>query len=194
MSKLVIPIDVSQITDTDRGQQKVKVAAKVGEKIVSDVVSVKDGKAEITLDVDPKQAVTLAVGPDNVSDQEIFNFQTLTATVNPAQWAGKPSLKLPAFIVTRPWWDLWLRWCRTFVIQGRFLVHKLRPLTLISFGGGCRSRRLVPLWSRMRTDTSPSSSDGVVVGGHGGGGSYAVGLLSRCSLTRLTRYSNFGLN
>jgi len=128
MSKLVIPIDVSQVTDTDRGQQKVKVAAKVGDKIVSDVVSVKDGKAEVTLDVDPKQSVSLAIGPDNVSDQEIFNFQTITTTVNPAQWANKPSLKLSPFVVTRTWWDLWLRWCRTFVIQGRIICPDGSPV------------------------------------------------------------------
>jgi len=128
MSKLVIPIDVSQVTDTDRGQQKVKVAAKVGDKVVSDVVSVKDGKAEVTLDVDPKQSVSLAIGPDNVSDQEIFNFQTITTTVNPAQWANKPSLKLSPFVVTRTWWDLWLRWCRTFVIQGRIICPDGSPV------------------------------------------------------------------
>jgi len=52
MSKLVIPIDVSQVKDSDRGQQKVRVAARIGEKVVSQVVSVKAGKAEVTLDVD----------------------------------------------------------------------------------------------------------------------------------------------
>lgn len=128
MSKLVIPIDVSQITDNDRDQQKVRVAAKVGEKIVSQVASVKSGKAEVTLDVDASKPLTLAIGPDNVSDQEIFNFQTITTTVNPAQWANKPSLKLPPFIVTRPWWDLWLRWCRTFVIQGRVICPDGSPV------------------------------------------------------------------
>src|SRR5690349_3469011 len=119
MSKLVVPIDVSQVTDADRGQQKVKVAAKVGDKIVSQVVPVKNNTVEVTLEVDASQPLSLAVGPDTVSDQEIFNFQTLTATVNPAQWANKQSLKLSPIIVTRPWWDLWLRWCRTFVIHGR---------------------------------------------------------------------------
>ena len=119
MSKLVIPIDVSQVKDSDRGQQKVRVAAKVGERVVSQVVSVKSGKAEVTLDVDASKPMTLAIGPDNVSDQDIFNFQTLTTAVNPAQWANKPTLKLSPFIVTIPWWELWLRWCRTFTITGR---------------------------------------------------------------------------
>jgi len=128
MSKLVIPIDVSQVTDADRGQQKVRVAAKVGEKVVSQVVAVKSGKAEVTLDVDAKQPMTLAIGPDSVSDQEIFNFQTLTTTVNPAQWANKATLRLPAFIVTPPWWDIWLRWCRTFTIQGRVICPDGSPV------------------------------------------------------------------
>ncbi len=121
MSKLVIPIDVSQVKDSDRGQQKVRVAAKIGDKVVSQVVSVKSGKAEVTLDVDAKQPVTLAIGPDNVSEQDIFNFQTLTTAVNPAQWANKPSLKLPPFVVTPQWWILWLGWCRTFTITGRVI-------------------------------------------------------------------------
>ncbi len=128
MSKLVIPIDVSQVEEADRGQQKVKVAAKIGEKVVSQVVAVKGGKAEVTLDVDGSKPLSLAIGPDNVSDQEIFNFQTLTTTVNPAQWANKATLKLPPFIVTRPWWDLWLRWCRTFVIQGRVICPDGSPV------------------------------------------------------------------
>src|SRR4029078_646618 len=118
MSKLVIPIDVSQVKDSDRGQQKVRVAARIGEKVVSQVVSVKSGKAEVTLDVDARQPLTLAIGPDNVSDQELFNFQNLTTAVNAAQWANKPTLKLPPFIVTPQWWILWLGWCRVFTIMG----------------------------------------------------------------------------
>jgi hypothetical protein len=119
MSKLVIPIDTSQVGEADRGQQKVKVAARVGDKVISQVVSVKTGKAEVTLDVDPKLPIAIAVGPDNIADEDIFNFQTLTTAVSPTQWAGKPSLKLSPIIVTLPWWILWLRWCRNFVIQGR---------------------------------------------------------------------------
>ncbi len=121
MSKLVIPIDVSQVKDSDRGQQKVRVAARIGEKVVSQVVSVKGGKAEVTLDVDANKPFTLAIGPDNVSDQELFNFQTLTTAVNPTQWANKPTLKLPPFIVTPAWWVLWLGWCRSFTITGRVI-------------------------------------------------------------------------
>jgi hypothetical protein len=128
MSKLVIPLDVSQVPEADRGQQQVKVAAQVGDKVISQVVSVKDGKAEITLDVDPKQAVAIAIGPDTAADDEIFNFQTLTSRVTPAQWEGKASLTLSPIIVTAPWWILWRSWCRTFVIQGRVICPDGSPV------------------------------------------------------------------
>ena len=128
MSKLVIPIDVSQVPDADRGQQKVRVAAKVGNKVVSQVVDVKAGKGEVTLDVEANQPVSLAFGPDNVSDDEIFNFQTLTVNVSPNQWAGKASLKLPPIIITPPWWLLWRGWCRTFVIKGRVICPDGSPV------------------------------------------------------------------
>jgi hypothetical protein len=128
MSKLVIPIDASQIPDADRGQQKVKVAVQAGDKIISQVVAVKPGKAEVTLEVDPKQPLAIAIGPDTVADDEIFNFQTITTRVSPNQWADKPSLTLPTIIITSPWWILWLRWCRTFVIQGRVVCADGSPV------------------------------------------------------------------
>ena len=119
MSELTIPLDVSQVADKERGQQRVKVAIKEGDRVRTQIVSVAAGKAEVKLNVDPKQTVSIAVGPENVEDDEIFHLQTLTTAVTPAQWAGKAKLKLTPIVVTPIWWGLWLRWCRTFVIQGR---------------------------------------------------------------------------
>jgi hypothetical protein len=119
MSELVIPLDVSQVPEGERGQQSVKVAVRAGDKVQSQVVKVTAGKAEVKLNVDAKQALSIAVGPDNVSDEEIFQLQTLTTNVTPRQWAGKAKLALPPIIVTPVWWGLWRRWCRTFVIHGR---------------------------------------------------------------------------
>jgi hypothetical protein len=119
MSELTIPLDVSQVADNERGQQRVKVAIKEGDKVRTQIVSVAAGKAEVKLNVDSKQTLSIAVGPENVADEEMFHLQTLTTAVTPTQWAGKAKLKLPPIIVTPIWWGLWLRWCRTFVIQGR---------------------------------------------------------------------------
>jgi hypothetical protein len=128
MSVLVVPLDVSQVGDQERKQQKVKIAVKAGDKITAQVVDVAGGKAEVKLDVDAKQPLTVAIGPDNVSDEDIFNFQTLTANVSPNQWSGKNTLKLSNFIVSPAWWLTWLRWCRTFVIQGRVVCADGSPV------------------------------------------------------------------
>ncbi|MBV9959314.1 MAG: carboxypeptidase regulatory-like domain-containing protein, partial [Acidobacteria bacterium] len=46
----------------------------------------------------------------------------------PSQWAGKDKLALAPIIVTPIWWGLWLRWCRTFVIQGRVVCADGSPV------------------------------------------------------------------
>src|ERR671917_551857 len=103
MSELTIPLDVSQIADKERGQQRVKVAVKEGDKVKTQVVSVTSGKAEVKLNVGSKQTLSIAVGPENVSDEEIFRLQTITTAVTPAQWAGKARLRLSPIVVTPNW-------------------------------------------------------------------------------------------
>ena len=128
MSVLVIPIDASQVAEGDRKQQRVKVAVKMGDKVTSQVVAVDAGKGEVKLEVDPKQELLIAVGPENVSDDELFHLQTINIRVSPNQWAEKPSLTLTPINVTAAWWTLWLRWCRTFVITGRVVCANGSPV------------------------------------------------------------------
>lgn len=128
MSELVIPVDVSQVTDKERAQQRVKVAVQQGDKVTSQVVEVAAGKAEVRLNVDPKLPLTVAAGPESVADEDIFKLQTITSTVSPAQWAGKQSLSVQPILVTPAWWRLWLSWCRTFVITGRVVCADGSPV------------------------------------------------------------------
>jgi len=128
MSQLVIPIDASQISDQDRKQQKVKVAIKTAAGITSQVVAVDQGRAEVKLDVDPKQNVSIAVGPENASDEDMFHLQTLTSSVSPSQWGDKKALTLEPLKLTLQWWRLWLIWCREFVISGRLLCADGSPV------------------------------------------------------------------
>jgi hypothetical protein len=118
MSTLTLPIDASQIPEQDRKQHRVRVAVQQGGKVRSSVVSLEGGKAEVKLDIDPKQPASIAVGPESATDEDIFHFQTLTASVSPNQWAGRDQLSLAPIAVTLPWWTLWRRWCREFVING----------------------------------------------------------------------------
>lgn len=128
MSVLLIPIDASQLPEQDRKQQRIKVAIQQGGAVKSVVVSLEGGKAEVKLEADPKQAVSVAVGPESASDEDIFHLQTLTASVSPKQWtAGKP-LSLAPIAVTPAWWSRWLLWCREFVVTGRLVCADGTPV------------------------------------------------------------------
>ncbi|MBL8294583.1 MAG: carboxypeptidase regulatory-like domain-containing protein [Bryobacterales bacterium] len=129
MSVLIIPIDAAQVAQRERGEQKLKVAVqdRAG-KVRSEIVSIEQGKAEIRFEVDPKQALSVAVGPATASDEDIFRLQTLTARVSPAQWRDQRSLTIATVIVTPVWWRQWLRWCRDFVIEGRVICADGSPV------------------------------------------------------------------
>ncbi|MGC4051747.1 MAG: carboxypeptidase-like regulatory domain-containing protein [Paludibaculum sp.] len=128
MSTLRIPIDASQIADADRKQQKVKVAVQDKSGIKSQIIAVDAGKGEIKLEVDPKQTLNIAIGPESASDEDIFHLQTLTAKVSPTQWANERTLTIPALVITPQWWVWWLRWCRVFTIHGRVVCADGSPV------------------------------------------------------------------
>ena len=118
MSVLVIPIDSSQVPENERKQQRVKIAIKEPGGIKSQVISVEPGQTQVKLDVDPKQALSIAVGPESASDEDLFHLQTLTARVSPNSWGDQKTLTIAPIALTPAWWRLWLRWCREFVIEG----------------------------------------------------------------------------
>ena len=127
MSSLVIPLDMSQIPEEERKQLKVKVAVDDGEKITSTVVKV-SGKGEVKLEVDGKRSLTVAIGSDSASDEDLFRLQTINVQVSPHQWQDKPTLTLPPIVITPHWWRLWLLWCRDFVINGRVVCADGSPV------------------------------------------------------------------
>lgn len=128
MAALVIPLDASQIPDGERKEQRVRVGALIRGKIVSEVVTLERGKAEVKLNVDNKQPITVAVGPESASDEDLFHLETLTSTVTAAQWADRATLTLPPYVITPAWWRLWLRWCRIFTITGRVVCPDGTPV------------------------------------------------------------------
>jgi hypothetical protein len=119
MSTIVIPIDASQVSEKERGKQKVKVAVREGGKVKSKVVSVEAGKAEVKIEVDNKHALEIAVGPATASDDDIFRLRTLTASVSPRQWEKEKQFVLSPVIVTPIYWWWWWIWCREFTITGK---------------------------------------------------------------------------
>jgi len=119
MPTINVPIDASQISAAQRGQQSIKVAVQDASGIRSQIVEVGGGKAQATLEVDGKSAATIAIGPATSTDADLFRRQTLTATVSAASLSADKPLTLPPFVVTAQWWGIWLIWCRTFTIQGQ---------------------------------------------------------------------------
>ncbi|MCC6588265.1 MAG: carboxypeptidase regulatory-like domain-containing protein [Bryobacterales bacterium] len=128
MSVLIVPIDASQVAQSERGQQKVKVAVQSGGKVLAQEVSLQDGRTEVRFDVDEKQPATVAIGPVSADDEDIFKLQTLSAPVSPNLWRDQDQLTISPFLVTPIWWRNWLRWCREFVIEGRVVCADGSPV------------------------------------------------------------------
>src|SRR6185295_11513726 len=98
MSVLVIPIDASQIPEQERKQQRLRVAVQSRAGITSEVISIAQGKNEVKLEVDPGAAMTVAIGAESASDEDLFHFQTLTTTVSLRHWLDKKTHVLPTFV------------------------------------------------------------------------------------------------
>jgi len=128
MSVITIPLDATQVADADRSKQSVKVAIQQGTTVKSQVVSVKAGKAQVQLEADPKQAASIAVGPETATDDDMFHLQTLTASVTVAQLANPDGVTISPIVITPSWWSQWLIWCREFTITGRVLCANGSPV------------------------------------------------------------------
>ena len=64
------------------------------------------------------RGLTVIVGPDDATDDELIGLQTINVDVPARRWGGKQELVLPAIQITPYYWFWWLRWCRTFTIRG----------------------------------------------------------------------------
>jgi hypothetical protein len=71
--------------------------------------------------------LTVAVGPGDAEDAELFGLQTLQANVPARRWTD-PRLVLAPIRITAYYWHWWLRWCRWFTIRGRVVCSDGRPV------------------------------------------------------------------
>ena len=118
MSIIRVPIDASAIPAEERGKQSLRVAAQVGERVVSTVVKVNSGRATAELEMDAAGAVTIAVGPESSQAANLFRQNTITVTARPQSVDGRLEYTVKPIVVTLPYWNRWLFWCRTFTISG----------------------------------------------------------------------------
>ncbi|RUL77508.1 carboxypeptidase-like regulatory domain-containing protein [Dyella choica] len=127
MSKLIIPIDASQISEKDREKKRLRVAVRAGRETTSEVVVIESGKGQVSLEVDAKQSLLVAVGPESASEEDLFHLRTININVSPRQWDGN-SLTLAPIAITPIYWRWWWIWCREFTITGQVLCADGSPV------------------------------------------------------------------
>lgn len=119
--ELVVPLDASGI-DNFKPEQDVKVVAKDTEgTLYSEKVRLdRRGKGSATIKFDERpSALSVFVGPEAASEEEMIGLQTLTFDVAKRLWDDKSVLEFPPLTIHPHYWFWWLRWCRTFTIRGR---------------------------------------------------------------------------
>ena len=118
MSTISVQIDATQVPAQQREAQRIRVAARSGERTSSTVVSVASGKATAKLNSEGSGPITIAVGPESSTADELFNRNTPTLSVRPTLVDGKSQYTIRPIVITEPIWAEWLIWCRTFTITG----------------------------------------------------------------------------
>ena len=117
---LEVPLDASGIEDAEGGQ-KVKVLAQArGGALLSDTVSIgpkQEAVATLAFDEHPG-SVRVMIGPADAGDEELLGLQTIALDVSPRRWAQDRRLRLAPIRISPYYWHWWLRWCRTFTIEG----------------------------------------------------------------------------
>ena len=128
MTTIKVPVDATQIPESERGKQKVRVALRAGDKITSHVVSVEAGRAEAEFSVDASGPVTIAVGPEASDAADLFRRSTPTVTVRATEVNGRPGHVVQPIVISYPIWEGWLIWCRTFTITGHIYGTDSNPV------------------------------------------------------------------
>jgi hypothetical protein len=126
---LQVPLDASKVEGA-KSDRKVKVAVQNARgEIQSKVVGFDErgnGSAQFAFEEKPGR-LTVAVGPHDASDTEIFGLQTLQAEVPRRRWSKAQQVILAPIHIPPYHWHWWLRWCRTFTVRGRVLCPDGRP-------------------------------------------------------------------
>jgi hypothetical protein len=127
--RLEVLLDASKARKVQPGQE-IKTVVQLPDGGLHETVAklTKDGKGRALFEFEEHPGkVRILLGPGNASADAILNLQTLTRTIQPAQWRDKFELRLPV-IIPQYYLLWWLRWCRTFTITGRVVCPDGRPV------------------------------------------------------------------
>jgi hypothetical protein len=127
--RLEVPLDASQV-DEFKPEQGVKVALVDAKGVVrSQVVKLSEkgtGSAGFDLEARPGH-LRVVVGPEDASDEELVNLQTISLELPARRWRETNAFSLPVVISTY-YWRWWLRWCRSFTITGKVVCPDGQPV------------------------------------------------------------------
>jgi len=127
--ELTVPLDLSEIADTAKGE-RVKVVARAADGTIdSAVVKVAGATASATLKFrDKPGAVTVAVGPTTADDAQILDADTVGLQVPSRYWEDVTKVSLSPIAVGLWHWGWWKRWCREITVTGRLVCPDGRPV------------------------------------------------------------------
>ena len=128
--QLTVPLDASKV-EGFKPEQKLKVAVLDAQNqvLASRTVAFDakgNSKASFSFDKAPG-TVRVIVAPADAADDVLQGLDTLSVIVDRRGFL-KPSLQLKPIVISTFWWRSWLRWCRTFTVEGRIVCADGRPV------------------------------------------------------------------
>ena len=127
--KLEVPLSASEIEDF-KSDQPLKVVAQDRKGTFHSKAVQLDarggGAATFAFEQNPG-ALSLAVGPADATDEELFALQTIRLDLPASRWKER-EIKLPAVRISAFYWHWWRRWCRKITIRGRVLCPDGSPV------------------------------------------------------------------
>lgn len=129
---LEVPIDASGVGELgpDEDQSlKVLVRDEAGGLRSESVTLGKDRTGSAAFDFEEAPAaLTVFVGPEKATDEELAESQTIRVDVGTRAWKEQTELQIAPITIAPYWWFWWLRWCREYVIRGRLVCPDGSPV------------------------------------------------------------------
>lgn len=128
--RIDVPLDASSVPDRDSGRALKVAALNAQGAVVGSRIVKLDAKGQALASLDLPQAAgatRIVVAPEDVPDADLPGMQTLYANL-PASRVPLDLVKLPTIRVSPYYWQLWLNWCRNFVVRGRLACADGSPI------------------------------------------------------------------
>jgi hypothetical protein len=128
--RLQVPLDASGVKgfSTDRVVKAIAYGSS-GPTLEHTVKFDANGKgtASFTFERNPG-SLTVAVGPDSASSEDLKHLQTISVAVSASSWQGQNSYTIPVVVISPYYWAWWWNWCQTYTVTGIVLCPDGSPV------------------------------------------------------------------